>query len=146
MSNYIEALSLWWFFFFFFFSFFLFRCTMRFSFDKFFVVACFCFAAYFPYSLGFNVKLYINVLSLMSIFIWQLYIPLNTTFLQWCLSPYYHILTLQQQSLSDIHPWCSYNGSHLDNNVITGVHDTMMLVLVFDFEVVLTFVLATKLH
>ena len=119
---------------------------MRFSSDKFFVVACFCYAACLPCSLGFSVKLYINILSLMSIFIWWLYISLNTTFLQWCLSPYYQIIALQQQSLSDIHPWRSYSGSHLGNNVIIGIPDTMMLLLVLDIEVVLAFVLAIKLH
>ena len=119
---------------------------MRFSSDKFFVVACFCYAACLPCSLGFSVKLYINILSLISIFIWWLYISLNTTFLQWCLSPYYQIIALQQQSLSDIHPWRSYSGSHLGNNVIIGIPDTMMLLLVLDIEVVLAFVLAIKLH
>ena len=67
-------------------------------------------------------------------------------FLQWCLSPYYHILTLQQQSLSNIHPWHSHNGNHLGNNVITSINDTMMLLLVLDLEVVLAFILAIKLH
>ena len=119
---------------------------MRFSFDKFFVVACFCYAACLPCSLGFSVKLYINILSLMSIFIWWLYTSLNTTFLQWCLSPYYQIIALQQQSLSDIHPWRSYSGSHLGNNVIISIPDRMMLLLVLDIEVVLAFVLAIKLH
>ena len=119
---------------------------MRFSSDKFFVVACFCYAACFPCSLGFSVKLYINILSLISIFIWRLYISLNTTFLQWCLSPYYQIIALQQQSLSDIHHWRSHSGSHLGNNVINDIPDTMMLLLVIDLEVVLAFVLAIKLH
>ena len=136
----IEAFSLCWIFFF------LFRRAMRFSSDKFFVVACFCYTACLPCSLGFRFKLYINILSLMSIFIWWLYISLNTTFLQWCLSPYYQIIALQQQSLSDIHPWRSYSGSHLGNNVIIGIPDTMMLLLVLDNEVVLAFVLAIKLH
>ena len=102
----IEALSLLIFFFFFWF-----RCAMRFSSDKFFVVACFCYATCFPCSLGFSVKLYINILSLTSIFIWRLYISLNTTFLQWCLSPYYQIIALQQQSLRNIHPRRSHSGS-----------------------------------
>ena len=119
---------------------------MRFSSDKFFVVACFCYTACLPCSLGFRFKLYINILSLMSIFIWWLYISLNTTFLQWCLSPYYQIIALQQQSLSDIRPWRSYSGSHLGNNVIIDIPDTMMLLLVLDIEVVLAFVLAIKLH
>ena len=58
----------------------------------------------------------------------------------------YQIIALQQQSLSDIHPWCSYSGSHLGNNVITGIPDTMMLLLVLDLEVVRAFVLAIKMH
>ena len=68
------------------------------------------------------------------------------TFLQWCLSPYCQIIALQQESLSDIHPWRSHSRSHLGNNVITSILDTMMLLLVLDFEVVLAFVLAVKLH
>ena len=131
--------------FFFSFSFFWFRRTMRFSSDKFFVIACFCHGACFPCSLGFSVKFHINILSLASIFIWRLYIPLNTSFLQWYLSPYYQIIALQQ-SLSDIHLWHSHSSSHLGNNVITGIPDTMMLLLVLDLEVVMAFVLTIKLH
>ena len=134
------------FFFFFFVFFFSFRRAMRFPSDKFFVVACFWYAACFPCSLGFSVKLYINILSLMSIFIWRLYISLNTTFLQWCLSPYYQIIALQQQSLSYIHHWRSHSDSHLGSNVINDIPDTIMLLLVIDLEVVLTFILAIKLH
>ena len=57
----------------------------------------------------------------------------------------YQIIAPQQQ-FSDIHPWRSYSGSHLGNNVITGIPDTMMLLLVLDLEVVRAFVLAIKMH
>ena len=58
----------------------------------------------------------------------------------------YQIIAQQQQSFSDILPWRSHSGSHLVNNVITGILDTMMLLLILDFEIVLAFVLAVKLH
>ena len=119
---------------------------MRFSSDKFFVVACFFYAACFPCSLAFNVKLYINILSMTSIFIWRLLHSIEHNVLTVMFVSIYQIIALQQQFLSDIHPWRSYSGSHLGNNVITGIPNTMMLLLVLDLEVVQAFVLAIKMH
>ena len=58
----------------------------------------------------------------------------------------YEIIALQQQSLSDIHPWRSYSSNHLGNNVITSIPDAMILLLVLDLEVVRAFVLTIKMH
>ena len=117
----------------------------------------FCFQVFFFFSSSFffldvSLNFILTSFSLLLVFVlqhaflilWALISSFTSIFLQWCLSPYYHILALQQQSLSDIHPWGSYSGSHLGNIVIAGVHDTMILLPVFDFEVILAFVRAIK--
>ena len=68
-----------------------------------FFVACFCFAVQFLWSLGFDIKLYVDVLIKMFAFIWWLCISLIATFLQWCMPSCCYILFLQQQFFSDIH-------------------------------------------
>ena len=71
---------------------------MRFSFDKFFVVACFCFVACFPWSLGFDIKLYSNVLIVVFAFIWWLCISLIATLLQWRMPSCCHTLFMSLKS------------------------------------------------
>ena len=104
--------------------------------DKFFVVACFFFAAQFPWSLGFDIKLYIDDLIKVFAFIWWLCISLLATFLQWRMPSCCYILFLQQQSFSDI---C------LCNDVSIRIFNyATMLSPVLVFEVVLALVSAMK--
>ena len=75
--------------------FFLYIRAMRpFPWHFFFLCCLFCFVAHFPWSLGFDIKLYTVVL--MFAFIWWLCISLIATFLQWRMPSCYYILFLQQ--------------------------------------------------
>ena len=62
----------------------------------------FCFVAQFPWSLGFDIKLYAKVLIEVFAFIWWLCISLIATFLQWRMPSCCYVLFLQRQSFSDI--------------------------------------------
>ena len=72
-----------------------FMCYETFSLTKFFV-ACFCFAAQFLWSLGFDITLYGDVLTEVFAFIWWLCISLIATFMQWRMPSCCYILFLQQ--------------------------------------------------
>ena len=80
--------------FFFFFN----TCYEIFSLTNYFV-ACFCFAAQFPWCLGFDIKLYVDVLIEVFAFIWWLCISLIAMFLQWRMPSCYYIIFLQQKLL-----------------------------------------------
>ena len=93
----IEALPLCWFFlFFFFFKDMQWDFLLTSSLLLFFFFFNFGFAAQFPWSLGFDIKLYTDVLIEVFAFIWWLCISLIATFLQWRMPSCCYIPFLQQ--------------------------------------------------